>query len=56
MCGLVELPDPCDTSDEPSWGLDLVLGVAGGFVDKYRLEGGISGKTKRAAAHGGVLG
>ena len=56
LWGRIEPPDPSDASSEPYGGVDLVFGVATGFVDEGRSEGRVPSEAECAAAHHDVMG
>ena len=51
----IELPDPRDASSDSYGGVDLVLRLAGGFVDEDRSEGRASREFECTAAHCNVV-
>ena len=52
----IKLTDPGDTPGDLSWGVDLVPGLAGRFVDEGRSEGRVSRELECTTAHCGLVG
>jgi len=58
LCGRAELPDAAasDGSGDRYGGVDLVLGMASGFVDEGGSKGGVSREPECTATHHGIEG